>query len=156
MSAGALLVAIHIPKVIAEQQNKIALFDRRYSAWDSLVFLIAVVKQIDDGTAKEIDKRFFLDTIIKTYKSISIVGVISADCNNPSDVYVRLIFEAGKIAYLFKIEEIEIIIDFLKTVDQYISDIYKNKSADEAGLRAAYTKLVGGPVQEKIEAQLII
>lgn len=84
-SAGALWVAIHIPKKIAEQQNKIALFDKRYIAHDALAYILAVVKQIADGTAKDMDPKFYLDTVVEKYKSISIVKEISSDCTDSAD-----------------------------------------------------------------------
>lgn len=155
MSAGALFVAISIPKIIAEQQNKIALFDKRYVACDSLLFLISVVKQIADGTVKT-NKFDYLNTVIETYKSISVVRTIASDCDDVSDIYVRLVFEAGKIVYLFKIKEIETIIEFLKAVDQYVSDVYKGVTADEEYLLTIYNKLNSEKIQEKLEIQMTI
>ena len=156
MSAGALIAAIRIPKVIAEQQNKIALFDKRYAAVDSLLFLISVVKQIVDGTVKEMNKKTYFDTIVETYNSISIVRGITSNCKKPSDAYVRLIMEAGKIGYLFDVKEIADILDFLKITDQYISDVYKGKHVDDILLIEAYNRLSSVKIQEKLEAQLKI
>ena len=155
-SAGALLVAIHIPKVIAEQQNKIALFDKRYNTCDALLFLLTVVKNIVEGTMKEMEPKLFLDTIAGTYKSVSIVGEITSNCNELSDIYVRLIFEAGKIGYLFEIAELKDILDFLKSTDRYISDVYKGKPGDITQLQAAYARLDAERIQEKLEHQLTL
>ena len=40
-SVVAILIAIRIPKRIAEQQNTIALFDKRYSAYTAFAFLMS-------------------------------------------------------------------------------------------------------------------
>ena len=155
-SAGALLVAIHIPKVIAEQQNKIALFDKRYNTCDALLFLLTVVKNIVDGTMKEMEPKLFLDTIAGTYKSVSIVGEITSNCKELSDIYVRLIFEAGKIGYLFEIAELKDVLEFLKSTDRYISDVYKGNPGDITQLQAAYERLDAERIQEKLEQQLTL
>lgn len=48
----------------------------------------------------------------------------------------------------------KVALDFLLAVDQYISDVYKDKTVDETALQAMYAKLIGCGVQEKLEAQL--
>lgn len=78
------------------------------------------------------------------------------ECKEKSDVYIRLIFEAGKIKYVFELEKMEIVIDFLLVVDQYISDVYKDKSVDETVLRDVYTKLYREEILDKLESQLKI
>lgn len=153
-SAGALFVAILIPKRIAEQQNRIALFDKRYNACDALLFLLSVVKHIVDGTIKDMVPRIYLDTLAGTYRSVSVVKEIISDCKESSDVYVRLIFEAGKIGFLFEIDEVDNILEFLKSVDRYISDIYKGQTVDVTLLQTAYAQLDSVKIQEKLEQQL--
>ena len=156
MSACAMLVAIRIPTVIAKQQNKIALFDKRYSAWDAMVFLMAVAKQITDDTAKEMDRKAFLHAIMETYKSVSIVSVISGECKNTENVYVKLVFEAGKMLYLFDLKEADTVCEFLKAIDLYVSSVYQNGIADDTSVRELYAKLVDGALQDKVEEQLMV
>lgn len=156
MSGCAMLVAIRIPTVIAKQQNKIALFDKRYSAWDAMVFLMAVAKQIVDDTAKDMDRKAFLHTIMETYKSVSIVSVISSECENTANVYVKLVFEAGKMLYLFDLKEADTVCEFLKAIDLYVSSVYQNGIADDTSVHELYAKLVDGALQDKVEEQLMV
>lgn len=153
-SAGALWVAINIPKKIAEQQNRIALFDKRYNIHDALAFLLAAVKQIADGAVSQMDPKFYLDTLIEKYRSITIVKEIASDCKEPADVYTQLIFEVGKISFLYELEETDDVLDFLLAMNQYISDIYAGKPGDAIPLCEAYKKLDWEQIQEKLEKQL--
>lgn len=155
-SAVAIFVAIRIPKDVAEQQNRIALFDKRYIVHDALAFLFAVVKQINDGTTKEMDPKFYLDTVVERYKSISIVKEIASDCKDPSDIFTRLVFEAGKIGFLFEMKNTQDVLGFLLAVDQYVSEIYKGNPADEVPLLEEYNKLDCRAIQEEIENYLIL
>ena len=156
MSAIAIFVAINIPKKIAEQQNKISLFEKRYNALNTFLFLISVVKTIFDGNVKDKNYRFYLDNMIETYNAVSNVRELISDCKEPHSIYVRLVFEAGKIQYLFDLKEMEIVAEFLITLDEYISDIYKCKSVDETKLRNLYNELLREEIQEKLEAQIRI
>lgn len=156
MSAAAIFVAISIPKKIAEQQDKISLFEKRYSAFDSFVFLTSAIKQIIDTNVDCKNYMVYFDNMIETYNSVSIIREYLSDCKDPYNVYIRLIFEAGKIQYLFNLEEMEIIIDFLLATDQFISDVYKGKSVDATDLKTIYTKLICENIQEKLEKQLKI
>lgn len=153
-SFAAVFAAIRIPQVIAEQQNSIALFDKRYNAYDALAFLVATVKQIADGSTKGMDPKLYLGTVVDRYKAISIVKVIASDCKEPADLFTQLIFEAGKIGFLFELKEIEAILDFLLAIDQYVSDVYKGNLVNERPLIEAYNKLDSSVIQEKIEKQL--
>ena len=98
--------------------------------------------------------RIYLDTLAGTYRSVSVVKEIISDCKESSDVYVRLIFEAGKIGFLFEIDEVDNILEFLKSVDRYISDIYKGQTVDVTLLQTAYAQLDSVKIQEKLEQQL--
>ena len=53
MSALALFVAIHIPKRIADQQDRIALFDKRFYAFSKLTFLLPVAREIISNISKD-------------------------------------------------------------------------------------------------------
>ena len=153
-SAIAVFVAIGIPKKIAEQQNKIALFDKRYSAFNTFAFLTSVIKQIVGENVSFPNKRMYLDNMIDTYKSISIIKELAVDCQNASDVYTRLFFKAGKIQYVFELAEMEIVIDFLLTASEYISNVYRGVAASDADLRVKYYRLNTEGLQEKLEVQL--
>ena len=156
MSAGALFVAISIPKIIAEQQNKIALFDKRYKLYDSFVFLIIIVQKIFDGSANGIDRKIYFETLIETHKSVSTAGEFTSSCKATVDAYTRLIFEIGKVEFLFDIEESNDILAFLKSFDTYVSEIYKSNSADEKPLKEAFLRLDVETIQNKLENQLKI
>ena len=60
--------------------------------------------------------------------------VIASDCKEPADLFTQLIFEAGKIGFLFELKEIEAILDFLLATDQYVSDVYKGNLVNERPL----------------------
>jgi len=155
-SAVAIFVAINIPKKIAEQQNKISLFEKRYSVFYIFSFLISVVEQIVNENVPEISRKLYLDEMIETYNSISVVREFDSDCEKKAGIYVRLVFEAGKIQYMFELEEMEIVMDFLMAVEQFISEVYRGKYVDETDLQVAYTKLDHEEVCRKLEAQLKI
>lgn len=155
-SAIAILVAIDIPRRIAEQQNNISLFDKRYSAFNALSFLVSVVNPIIEGKVKDNNHSFYLDNIAETFDSVSITREVVSGCKDPASVYVRLIFEAGKVKYLFELEEMDAVLEFLLAVDQYITDVHKDESADETNLRTLYAKLQNDEIIEKLEAQLKI
>ena len=156
MSAIAIFVAIDIPKKIAEQQNNISLFEKRYSAFNTLAFLLSVVKPIIEGELEDKNHCFYLDNMVETFDSISITREGISGCKDPASVYVRLIFEAGKIKYLFELKEFDVVIDFLYAFDQYLTDVHKVESADETALKTIYTKLQNDKIIDKLEAQLKI
>lgn len=154
VSGAAVFVAINIPKRIAEQQNRIALFDKRYSAFNALTFLISAIKHIlTNGGAIE-NKEIYLDKMVGTYISISMIGELTSTYEDLSNVYTNLILEAGKIRYVFEIAEEEIVIDFLYTVDKYISDVYSGRTVNDEDLRVKYDNLISSRIQDKLEEQM--
>lgn len=152
-STIAIIVAIDIPKRIAEQQNKIALYEKRYTAFNTFAFIMSAMEQAVYNV-KISDKVLFLNNMIITYKSVSVVRELASDCEDASRVYTRLIFEAGKIKYLFELKEMTEIVEFLITVDEYVSNIYKGKVVDSADLKLKYDKIKSGNLEGKLEAQL--
>lgn len=152
-STIAIIVAIDIPKRIAEQQNKIALYEKRYIAFNTFAFIMSAMEQAVYNV-KISDKVLFLNNMIITYKSVSVVRELASDCEDASRVYTRLIFEAGKIKYLFELKEMTEIVEFLITVDEYVSNIYKGKVVDSADLKLKYDKIKSGNLEGKLEAQL--
>lgn len=148
------VIAIAISIYSIQKQNKISLFDKRYRACDSLFFLMSVVKQIADGNVKKKSKKDYLDEVIEAYKSFSIEQEVISNCKDSSSIYVRLIFESGKIGYLFKSVSIQKIIAFLKEFDCYASEIYKGNQPDEKPLIYTYNLLVDEDIQGKLEKQL--
>lgn len=156
-SIVAIFIAIRIPKKIAEQQNAIALFDKRYKAYDTLMFLTSAVSKMADGTVNEM-KKAYLDTIIETYKSISMVGVETLNCKEYSNMYVSLIFEAGKSVNIFNLkkDENKKITTFLIAVHEYVLSVYANKITNDTELKTAYNQLVELHLEEKMEKQIKI
>lgn len=152
-STIAIIVAIDIPKRIAEQQNKIALYEKRYTAFNTFAFIMSAMEQAVYNV-KISDKVLFLNNMIITYKSVSVVRELASDCEDASRVYTRLIFEAGKIQHLFELKEMTEIVEFLITVDEYVSNIYKGKVVDSADLKLKYDKIKSGNLEGKLEAQL--
>lgn len=154
-STIAIIVAIDIPKRIAEQQNKIALYEKRYSAYNSFAFIMSAMDQVINNNNIS-DKTLFLNNMVITYKSVSVIRELTANCEDTSNIYTRLIFEAGKIKDLYELKEMNEIIDFLITVDEYVSDTYKGKTVDCANLKAKYDRIKSGHLEEKLEVQLKI
>lgn len=151
------VVAIVISIYSIHEQNKIALFDKRYKANDILVFLMSAVSKIVDGSVNEI-KREYLDTVIETYKTISTVGGETFSTKKYSDVYVGLIFEAGKSVNIFKLnkDENEKITKFLIKFQEYVSNAYANKVTNDVELKKAYNQLVELHIEKKMEKQMKI
>ena len=81
---------------------------------------------------------------------------IASNCKDPSDIFTRLVFEAGKIGFLFEMKNTQDVLGFLLAVDQYVSEIYKGNPADEVPLLEAYNKLDCRAIQEEIENYLIL
>ena len=133
------------------------LFDKRYKAYDTLMFLTSAVSKMADGTVNEM-KKAYLDTIIETYKSISMVGVETLNCKEYSNMYVSLIFEAGKSVNIFNLkkDENKKITTFLIAVHEYVLSVYANKITNDTELKTAYNQLVELHLEEKMEKQIKI
>lgn len=158
LSGGALIVAIQIPKEIANQQNKIELFEKRYSVWESLMFLKSVVREICTDGGKTYDPKKRLDQWVATYTTNSSVGLIADENTDPVGVYRKLIFEVAKIGYLFPIDqnEVDLVKEFLFAFRKYVSDVYIEKPADKTALKETYTELFDEEFEEKMKQQLKI
>ena len=124
---------------------------RKNSIYNVLQFLASVAKHLVDGTVKESDQKFYLDVAVETFKSISNEREITSDCKDALDLYVRLIFEAGKIAHLYKSKRTERVIEFLQTLDQYVADIYAGRMGNKMLLESAVKKIE----DEKINKMLV-
>jgi hypothetical protein len=59
-SAGAILVAIQIPKAIAEQQNKIALFEKRFEFYEAVQKCIGYSMLINNTLSSREAQYFFV------------------------------------------------------------------------------------------------
>lgn len=83
-SFGAIMVAIWIPKRIADQQNKIALFEKRYAVYELYNQCKAFSLLLERAQSSDRVVRFFYDAFIGkkrglTMKEWSEVGSIYAD-----------------------------------------------------------------------------
>lgn len=154
MSVIAIFVAIRIPKIIAERQNNIALFDKKYGLYDTFVFLMLVIRKMFDGSADGIEMKKYLETLILLHRSVSTTREITSSNDNAVDSYTRLIFEVGKIKFLFDLKESDDILNMLGIFNEYISDLYRGKLVDENKLRDAFFEMDVVSIQNKMEAQL--
>jgi len=162
MSALALFVAIHIPKRIADQQDRIALFDKRFYAFSKLTFLLPVAREIIDNTSKDeaeqLDPWKILASGMQAYKYT----------NNPFDAeinfqtvkyfYSNLVLEAVKIELLFKNENTEDIVSFLKTLDSYATNVCSGDPFDKEQntLQTIVKKIDDSKILDKLEEYLAI
>ena len=149
------VVAIIISIYSLQQQNRIALFDKRYSACMSLFFLMSVIKQIAEQNVTKSEKDYFKDAVA-AYQSVSVAQDVTIQSKDTSSTYTRLVLEAGKICHLYNTVDNEIIVDFLESVDYYVSNIYKGNQPDNKQLIATYNRLVEDDIQSKLEKQLKI
>ena len=158
LSGGALIVAIQIPKEIANQQNKIELFEKRYSVWETLMFLKTIVKEICTDDVKVYDPKKRLDKWVANYTTNSSVGLVSDEYTDSVGVYRKLIFEVAKIGYLFPIDqnEVELVKAFLFAFRKYVCDVYIDKPADKMVLKETYTNLFDEEFENKMKQQLKI
>lgn len=152
----AIIFAVQVPKKIAEEQNKIALFEKKYSCFNAFSFLLSAIEFIVDENIKESKKKEYFDDMAEVFQSNSVAKDFTADCISPSNLYVRLIFESGKIQHIFNLKEMDSLLNFLLITEQYIADTYKGKLGDKELLKTAYNTLVDENIIDKLEEQLKI
>lgn len=162
MSAMALFVAIHIPKRIADQQDRIALFDKRFYAFSKLTFLLPVAREIISNISKDeaekLDPWEILASGMQAYKYT----------NNPFDsdinfqtvkyFYSNLVLEAVKIDLLFKNDKTEDIVSFLKTFDSYATNVCAGDPFDKEQneLQTIVKKIDDSKILDRLEGYMAI
>jgi len=160
MSALALFAAIGIPKSIAEQQNKIALFDKRYYAFSVLNFLLPVAKEIINNSKEnqnnELSSWKILASSMQAYKFTNMPFDTDIDFHTVRYFYTNLVLEAVKIDLLFNKEETSDIVSFLEIFDSYVSKVCEGDSYDEEqeALQSIVEKIVNSKIQDRLEEYL--
>lgn len=155
-SAIAIFVAIRIPKKIAERQDSIALFEKRYSVFGAFTFLTSFIEWFDKADCEEKDIKICMDGMVDAYKSLTDGNEFSQDNKNSCDVFRRQIMEAGKIGCLFKLTEMEIIREFLKVYNGFIKDVCNGECSSIQGVIDTYKKIKDEKIEEKLALQVKI
>ena len=113
---------------IGDKQNQIALFELRYQVVSILSFIIETIKTT--FLYEDTDKPLVLYSAMQTYLSIA-TGTNQNMYKEETAFYTGLIFEAGKVQYLFKDEEKNILMEFLLESRNYIEEIYMKEYNEE-------------------------
>lgn len=119
-------VAVFISLYSLHKQNKIALFDKRYKAFNILSFLMETARVIIK--TEETKTKLILYKNMETYRSTMTPNNKAANGNDVSSFYAGLIFEAGKIEHLFKVKNVSKVVKFLLAFNDLISSTYTKTS----------------------------
>ena len=111
-SFSAIMVAIWIPKKIADRQDKIALFEKRYAVFTVFYKWYYLSQEILLYASNNDDYRSFYDVLYcdGCGEKLKIIGTVI-------DAYKSSVYELQKIYFLFPFdyEHNDIIMEFLKT-----------------------------------------
>ena len=152
-SAVAIFVAIRIPKKIAERQDSISLFEKRYSAYNAFVFLTTVADNFVSADYEAEEFRILLVEVVERFKTFTDGGE-NYTYKEASDYYRRQIKEAGKIRFLFELTEMEMVMVFLSVFNSFITGALKGKFVSEQEFRDAYKKIENKKIEEKLALQV--
>ena len=147
------IISIIISVMTASRQNKIALFEKRYKAVDTLFFLLEVAGYI---IKEKYDKKDLFKVCANNYMAVKQSGEYKIDETNVSSFYARLIFEAGKICSLYKGKKTENVQEFLVALMDCISGICAEQKPDEKLLQERMTKLDYSGFKKEIDKSLQI
>ena len=153
-SAIAIFVAIRVPKKIAERQDSIALFEKRYSAFDAFVFLTSVAERFDKDDYKESDIKPFMDEVVEVFKTFADGNGFSWDNKDSCAVFRRQIIEAGKIRFLFNLTEMKAVSEFLDAFNFFIRDVFNGKFCSIQKVINTYKIIENEKIGEKLALQV--
>lgn len=100
-SLGAIWAAIQIPKKIAEEQNKITLFEKRYTFYETLYKCMDAVDMLKKVDNNEVAQRY----VIITFLEDATKGLHGADYQTELSLTIQKmmrIFEQGEFLFEFE------------------------------------------------------
>ena len=100
-STGAIFVAICIPKIIADQQNRIALFDKQFNLYITLCRCISFAEVIEKTNSREEMRLYFVTTLADERIIDSSTNAINRDI---TPLLYKTIFTMSQGTFLFTYE----------------------------------------------------
>lgn len=115
ISALAVIYAVKVPKKIAEEQNRIALFEKRYSLYVDFTKVLAVVKIFETNEIKTKNEGIleFVNFVGDNDFSDQDSGLVQARAKS---ILIKTVEKLGQIGYLFELKSDELIEDYCKSL----------------------------------------
>lgn len=115
ISAIAVIYAVKVPKKIAEEQNRIALFEKRYSLYVDFTKVLAVVKIFETNEIKTKNEGIleFVNFVGDNDFSDQDSGLVQAKAKS---ILIKTVEKLGQIGYLFELKSDELIEDYCKSL----------------------------------------
>ena len=147
-------LAILVTLYTVNKQNRIALFEIRYKAYNVFSYLLSVTDTILKEDVS--NTNVVLYHSMETYRSIVSLSDTLPNSNDVSSFYTGLVFEVGKAEHIFKKKYTNNIMHFLIAFNNLVSSIYAKKSyeIEIEQLRNAYYKLEKDNIAQKIKKYL--
>ena len=126
---------------IGNQQNKIALFDKRYKVLNVLGNLVSTAQIILQRDIT--DTKVVLYGSMETYRSSTTLTDTIPKGNDVSSFYTGLIFEAGKVEHLFQEKDVKIVMNFLTAFYELVASTYSKENFEDEvkKLKNSYVEL---------------
>lgn len=121
------VIAIVISIITANQQNKIALFEKRFECVSLLSFIMTVCESVIkyDGEDREIPLQSGMTTFYKLNGNEE-----QRKEEEYSAFYSGVLLKLSRLGCLFKGENIDLVMEFLSEFGNYISKVHRNDSTD--------------------------
>ena len=115
MTAVALMFAIMIPRKIAYEQNKIALFEKRYNLYMDFSKVLAFIKILETNEIKTKNEGVleFVNFVGDNDFSDQDSGLVQAKAKS---LLIKIVEKWGQVSYLFGLKSDELIEDYFKSL----------------------------------------